>query len=91
VVEGTTPKVLPPPDLRAAAEAEGCHFSFSYNHWSSQATMKFYMWEVIEKYLVRKRKELKLRPDFPCIILLDCWSVHKSKEFLTWVQVSVFV
>lgn len=61
-------------------------FSYTHNHWSDKESMKEYFHNVLSPYFNRKRKELQLRSDHPCIVILDCWSVHKSEAFLTFVE-----
>jgi hypothetical protein len=55
-------------------------------YWSTQQTMKELVNEVIEPYLEKKKNELNL-PTTQCSIWkIDCWSVHKSEEFMGWMK-----
>ncbi|THU94743.1 hypothetical protein K435DRAFT_667767 [Dendrothele bispora CBS 962.96] len=50
--------------------------------------MKKLVNEIIVPYFERKKHELGIeRPEELCSILkIDCWSVHKSKEYLNWMK-----
>jgi hypothetical protein len=36
--------------------------------------------------LLKRKAELGLAADHPCVVLLDCWSVHKTSEFRDFVK-----
>jgi hypothetical protein len=42
--------------------------------------------EIIAPYFESKKKELGLDPSQFSIWKVDCWSIHKSKEFLDWMK-----
>jgi len=56
------------------------------NHWSSQWTMQRYVTTIVRPFLVSQIDKHKLPPDSHALLLIDCWSVHKSKEFLDWMK-----
>ena len=61
-------------------------FSNTKTYWSTQQTMKELVNEIITPYLKKKKEELNL-PTTQCSIWkIDCWSVHKSEEFLGWMK-----
>jgi hypothetical protein len=62
------------------------HITHSENHWSNQTTMEAYIERIIQPYIQQKIVEKRLPRDSRAIVLLDCWSVHKSAEFRTFVK-----
>jgi hypothetical protein len=63
-------------------------FSNTKTYWSTQQTMKDLADEIIAPYLDEKKKLLGL-PSTQCSIWkIDCWSVHKSEEFRTWMKIT---
>lgn len=85
-MEGKSKLSLPPEELRALAEKEGNLFSTSPNHWSDLESLKLYFFHVLSPYFKEQKKQLGLRDDHPAIVILDCWSVHKSESFRTFVE-----
>jgi len=63
------------------------HFEFSKvdNHWSTMETMKNYVINILASYFESHRQQLKL-PNQICIWQIDCWSVHRSLEFRSWMS-----
>lgn len=51
-------------------------------------TMKSLVNEIIAPYFERKKRELKIQnpEEQYSIWKIDCWSVHKSHEFLSWMK-----
>jgi hypothetical protein len=87
VFTGTTFKSLPKMnDGRQTCEALGWDLTTSHNHWSTLQTCKDFVEKILQVYRVAQAKTLDLPHDQPLIWLIDCWSVHKSEEFLTWVK-----
>ena len=56
------------------------------NQWSNFKTYK----EFVHKILVPYYKDIVVRMDLSkdqkMIWNIDCWSVHKSKAFLSWIK-----
>ena len=72
------------------AEAEKCGFKFEPSHsttyWSTQAMIQSLVNDIIAPYFNRKKEELGL-PSKQCSLwMIDCWLVHKSKEFCDWIK-----
>ena len=61
------------------------HLTQTYNHWSTLQSMKDYIRLIIHPYVQSKAREHKLAAPH-CVLLLDCWSVHTSAEFRTWME-----
>jgi hypothetical protein len=94
VWKGSTVRSLPDFEKRVSSENVGFHYTLNKkNHWSSLATTKEYLKFIVEPYLQavmddEKKTDPSLsdeyRPHF--IFLIDCWKIHKSKDFLEWVK-----
>lgn len=54
-------------------------------YWSNYDTMHELVDNIIA-YFGDTKKELGLPPSQVSIWKIDCWSVHKSKEFLGWMK-----
>jgi len=71
-------------------EANALGFKFepskSGTYWSTQATMKSLVNDTIAPYFDRKKKELGLPKTKYSLWTIDCWSVHKSEEFRSWMK-----
>ena len=70
------------------AKQLGFHFQptgVTANHWSNISTMKIYVRDVLAVYFNKKRTLLK-RKNQACIWTIDCWSVHRSREFRDWMR-----
>ncbi|THU88986.1 hypothetical protein K435DRAFT_678877 [Dendrothele bispora CBS 962.96] len=57
-------------------------------YWSTQNTMKSLVNDIIAPYFERKKRELKIEApeEQQSIWKIDCWSVHKSEAFLSWIK-----
>jgi hypothetical protein len=87
---GQTEASCPNKGARCYAEAEKRGFKFepsrSTTYWSTQATMQSLVNDIIATYFDKKKEELGL-PSKQCSLwMIDCWSVHKSKEFRDWMK-----
>ena len=49
--------------------------------------MKNYVTNILAPYFESHRKQLKL-PNQICIWQIDCWSVHRSLEFQSWMAIT---
>jgi len=81
-------RALPNVLCRATAVAKGFVFGQTPTHWSSQGSMRKYIIGVIDPYVksVIKASNGQLPVDQKAVLLIDCWSVHKSEEFLSWMK-----
>jgi len=75
------------PGYSKATEVLGFRFESSKtdNHWSTINTMKSYVTNILAPYFESHRKQLDL-PNQICIWQIDCWSVHRSLEFRSWMS-----
>ncbi|PPR03038.1 hypothetical protein CVT26_004573 [Gymnopilus dilepis] len=91
IYKGSTNASLPKKDAKGMQEAVAAGFLFESSktstYWSTQATMRNF----VEKILAPHFEAVKVRHGLPScqksLWLIDCWSVHRSDEFLTWIAV----
>ncbi|KAF8604335.1 hypothetical protein BDV93DRAFT_440797, partial [Ceratobasidium sp. AG-I] len=87
IFKGTSIRTLPSPASRRATEEKGfVYTSRGEKHWSTLDCMKEYILKIVLPYVAAERQRLKLPSSQRIILLLDCWSVHRSKEFLDWMR-----
>ena len=55
-------------------------------YWSTQATMEDLVNKIIAPYFNDTKKKLGYGDSQYSVWKIDCWSVHKSKEFRTWMK-----
>jgi hypothetical protein len=81
-------RALPNVLCRATTAAKGFVFAQTPTHWSSQGSMRKYIIGMIDPYVrsMIKASNGQLPTDQKAILLIDCWSVHKSEEFLSWMK-----
>ena len=60
--------------------------SLTSTYWSTHETMHDLVDNIIAPYFDRTKEELRLPPSQCSIWKIDCWSVHKSDDFLTWMK-----
>ena len=65
-------------------KTHGWHLTQTHNHWSNLESMKDYIRFIIRPWVDQKALARNERAPH-CILLIDCWSVHKSKDFLQWM------
>jgi len=87
---GQTTASCPSKGARCYTEAvdEGFRFepSKSHTYWSTQATMRSLVIDIIAPYFNKKKEELNLPASQCSLWMIDCWSVHKSEEFRGWMK-----
>ena len=85
IYAGKSTRSLPSPDApdyHRATEVLGFRIeSGGNNHWSTQFTMKTYVQHILVPYFEGHKED----PNQICIWQIDCWSVHRSEEFRTWM------
>ncbi|KAF8060163.1 hypothetical protein FPV67DRAFT_1356949, partial [Lyophyllum atratum] len=87
--KGSTKGSLPKLSSNGMKESMDAGFLFESSmtktHWSTQATMRNFVNKTLAPHFEAVKCRLKL-PHAQCSIwLIDCWSVHRSDEFLTWI------
>ncbi|KAJ6449833.1 hypothetical protein C8R47DRAFT_929381, partial [Mycena vitilis] len=90
VFSGKTMHSCPSPTAARYDEAIGLGYTMlpskTGTYWSNHDTMHHLADNIIAPYFESKKKELGLPPSQYSIWKIDCWSVHKSKEFLAWMK-----
>ena len=71
--------------LSQRVDYAGWHLTQTPNHWSSQISMRDYVDYIVVPFVKAKREKHNC-PNSPALLLFDCWSVHKSAEFLDWMK-----
>jgi DDE superfamily endonuclease len=84
IFQGKTTRSLPP--ATAASTAARVDITYSANHWSTQETMQRWITNVLHPHSERMISMHSLNANPHILLLLDCWAVHKSDEFRTWLQ-----
>ncbi|KAE9383321.1 hypothetical protein BT96DRAFT_961067 [Gymnopus androsaceus JB14] len=86
IYQGATPASCPNHESPFYNEAQRLGFRDKY--WSTMAIMKSLVNEIIAPYFAHKKDELEIEDldNQFSIWKIDCWSVHKSKEFLSWME-----
>jgi hypothetical protein len=90
IYTGTTDRSLPTrnaPNYTKATEELKFLFESSGNdtYWATMKTMQSYVTNILVPYFESHRVQLNL-PNQLCIWQIDCWSVHQSIEFRTWMR-----
>ena len=90
IYTGTTDRSLPArnaPNYTKATEELKFLFESSGNdtYWSTMKTMQSYVTNILVPYFESHCKQLNLVNQL-CIWQIDCWSVHQSLEFRTWMR-----
>jgi len=86
IMNGKTDGSLPSQADRSAAEGAGFHYTVTENHWANLETSKKYVVNVLQPFLNRQRERLQLPMNFPAVWIIDCWPVHISSDFLTYMS-----
>jgi hypothetical protein len=87
IFQGLTPRTLPPMNEgRHSCEAAGWNLTYSSNHWSTLETCKEFVDKILSSYRMAQIEDLELPTNQEMIWLIDCWSVHISKEFRAWIK-----
>jgi hypothetical protein len=90
IYQGYSERSLPSEGVPGYDEAMQLGFRFVYSktktYWSTQATMRDYIDNILVPYFQKKKEELGLPPEQKSMFTMDCWSVHKSSEFRTWLR-----
>ena len=86
IFQGNTTKTLPKLEGgRKKCELSGWNISYSYNYWSTLKTCKEFVEKFLRPYLDTQIQQMILLANQEMIWLIDCWSVHISKEIRDWM------
>jgi hypothetical protein len=78
--------LLPMNQGRQTCEDAGWHLTCSSNHWSNLDTCKAFVEKILTPYRISQIEELGLSKDQEMVWIIDCWSVHISKDFRAWMK-----
>ena len=80
VYKGTTKRCLP-----AFKFPEDGDINYSQNHWYNEETMMDHLNKVLP-LLCKKRRELKLPPDYPGLVIFDNFNGQCTEEILKLID-----
>ncbi|KAJ7753856.1 hypothetical protein B0H16DRAFT_1886880 [Mycena metata] len=90
VFHGKTTASCPSPAADRYAEAVALGYvmlpSKTSTYWSTHDTMHALADDIVAPYFEQVKRELGLPESQMSIWKIDCWSLHKSKEFLAWMK-----
>lgn len=98
VFKGKTDKVKGKAHLHYTAKHDWLFSTNPDTHWASLNTMKEWVGKVLHPYFCQKLVEKHLLKPFSgksvkggdieqrCVLIIDCWKVHISKAFTTWMK-----
>ena len=70
--------------LGVQIEQHGWHLTQTHNHWSNQFSMRDYINKIIVPWIDAKKRQHNC-PKSHSLCIIDCWKVHISAEFRTWM------
>lgn len=86
IYAGTTDGCLPPKQFTDPCTDLGWNFTFTANHWASMDTTKQALEQLLQNWYQQRCIQLGKEPgQQKMILLVDCWAVHCSREFRSWV------
>jgi hypothetical protein len=89
VFQGKTQQSVPSRNAHGREEAQDLGFYFQHSgtstYWSNQMTMKQWVTDTLVVYWRQKMVEFGV-PNQECLLQLDAWKVHRSKEFVEWMR-----
>jgi hypothetical protein len=87
IFQGLISRTLPPMNEgRQVCEDTGWHLTYTSNHWSNLDTCKAFVEKILSPYRISQIEELDLPKDQEMVWIIDCWSVHISKDFRAWMK-----
>ncbi|KAG9080057.1 hypothetical protein FS749_008139 [Ceratobasidium sp. UAMH 11750] len=88
---GKNSRSLPDANARGSAEALRLGFLLDYSgsdtYWSTQSTMQRFVSKILAPYFRAQIEQYGLPSTQRCIFQVDCWSVHRSAEFQSWMGI----
>jgi hypothetical protein len=86
IYQGKTSASLPASHLRCGAKFVGWQWTQTENHWSNLSVQKQLTNLIIAPYIERKKQELGLPATQKALWLIDCWPVHISADYRSWMK-----
>jgi hypothetical protein len=92
IYEGKTSRSLPSKSTPQYKEAMELKFKISYSsmhtYWSTFPLMCEYVNNILVPYWEEQKVLLDALADQECVLHLDVWSVHRSIQFHTWLDMT---
>ncbi|KAL3688870.1 hypothetical protein R1sor_015179 [Riccia sorocarpa] len=87
IFQGKTRLTIPVTPSAILLQHNGWHLTCTQNHWASFDTMKDWVDRILAPYYVQicKKHELQVGEQ-KMVLLLDCWAVHRGKEFRAFME-----
>ena len=90
IYQGKTDRSCPSTEAPYHKEAVAAGFWFEHSktktYWSNQRTMQLFVSNILAPYFDNMKRKLGLPPQQRSLWQIDVWSVHRSDEFLNWMQ-----
>ena len=86
IFTGKTDRCLPKFENKRDCLNHGFHFNMTENHWSNLKTCKEFVKCILIPYFEDIVGKMSLPKSQKMIWLIDCWCVHKSEAFLSWMK-----
>jgi hypothetical protein len=88
--KGSTSALLPSKTCKSMTEARAASFLFESSktstYWSTQETMRHFVDTILAPHFEQVKRDNEYPHEQCSLWLIDCWSVHRSQEFLTWIS-----
>ena len=81
IYQGKTPRCLPNIDFPV-----GWDITFTENHWSNETVMIDYVHKILLPYIEEKKKQLKLEPQQPALVIFDRFRGQCTERFLSLLK-----
>ncbi|TFY76373.1 hypothetical protein EWM64_g7638 [Hericium alpestre] len=89
VMKGGSQHSLPSSNSLDYAESKELGLLFrlnAKNYWSNISLLEEYLKKIVTPHFSMQKQRLGYPEDQECVVLLDCWSVHRSEKFRNLVR-----
>ncbi|QRV96790.1 Ulp1 protease family, carboxy-terminal catalytic domain protein [Ceratobasidium sp. AG-Ba] len=90
IYAGKSSRSVPDSSAPGYSEAKQLGFLLEYSntttYWSTFDTMCNWVSQILAPYFRTQIQQNQLPAEQRCILQLDCWSVHRSAQFRSWMQ-----
>ncbi|QRW01281.1 DDE superfamily endonuclease [Ceratobasidium sp. AG-Ba] len=90
IYAGKSVRSVPDKNTPGYSEAQQLGFLLEYSktktYWSTFETMCCWVSDILAPYFRAQVEKNHLSTDQRCLLQLDCWSVHRSARFRTWMR-----
>ena len=89
IYKGSTQTSLLSKKAKSYKEATEAGFLFESSmmqtYWSTQETMHSFVNQILVPYYSKTKVQLGIPPEQQSMWQIDCWLVHRSEAFMTWM------